>query len=95
MEGDGECERVRERERLKQRDSHNIREILRVNKLMLLLTKEHQDSADPLHGVEDVAEQKDRAQDGKELPCGSDNGAGERAEVHHSHEDEGLREEEE
>lgn len=62
---------------------------------MLLLTKEHQDSADPLHGVEDVAEQKDRAQDGKELPCGSDNGAGERAEVHHSHEDEGLREEEE
>lgn len=53
-------------------------------------TKEHQDSADPLHGVEDVAEQKDRAQDGKELPCGSDDGAGERAEVHHSHEDEGL-----
>lgn len=54
------------------------------------LTEEDQDGADPLHGGHDVPEQEDGAEDGEELPGGGDDGAGQRPEVHHRHEDEGL-----
>lgn len=56
----------------------------------LSLTEEDQDGANPLHRTHDVAKQKHRAEDGEELPCGGDNGAGQRPEVHHRHKDEGL-----
>lgn len=56
----------------------------------LTLTKEHQDGAKPLHHTHDVAKQNNGAEDGKELPRGGDDGAGQRAKIHHRHEDEGL-----
>lgn len=57
-----------------------------------MLTKEDQNSSAPLHGTYDVAKQNDRAQDGEELPCCRDDGAGKRSKVHDRHEDEGLLE---
>lgn len=65
------------------------KEVFRVSPL--LLTKEHQERADPLHGTDDIAEQKDGTEDGEELPRGGDDRTGERTKVHHCHEDEGLR----
>lgn len=53
-------------------------------------TEEHEDGARPLHRTHDVAEQKNRAKDGEELPGGGDDGAGQRPKIHHRHEDEGL-----
>lgn len=54
------------------------------------LTEEHQDGADPLHRTHYIAEQKNGAEDGEELPRGGDDGAGQRPKVHHRHKDEGL-----
>lgn len=54
-------------------------------------TKEYQDGANPLHLSHDVAKQNNGTKDGEELPCGGDDGAGQRPEVHHSHEDKGLQ----
>lgn len=56
------------------------------------LTEEDQDGADPLHRTHDIAKQNNRAEDGEELPGGGDDGAGQRSEVHHRHEDERLAE---
>lgn len=39
-------------------------------------TEEDQDCAHPLYGTDDVAKQNDRAEDGEELACGGDDGAG-------------------
>lgn len=54
------------------------------------LTEEDQHGAHPLQGGYDVPKQDDGAQDGEELPGGGDDGAGQRPEAHHRHEDEGL-----
>lgn len=55
------------------------------------LTKEHEDGAEPLHRTQDVSEQNDRTEDREELPSGGDDGAGQRPEVHHRHENKRLR----
>lgn len=60
----------------------------------LTLTEENQDGADPLHRTHHVTKENDGAEDGEELPGGGDDGAGQRPEVDHRHEDEGLEEEE-
>lgn len=54
------------------------------------LTQEDQHGAEPLQRGHDVPKQDDGAQDGEELPGGGDDGAGQRPEAHHRHEDEGL-----
>lgn len=55
-----------------------------------ILTEEDQDGADPLHRTHDIPEENNRAEDGEELPGSGDDGAGQRPEVHHRHEDERL-----
>lgn len=55
------------------------------------LTQENKDGSQPLQRCNDVPKQQHRAQDGKELPCCRDDGAGEGPEIHNSHKDEGLK----
>lgn len=59
-------------------------------KCKLTLTEEDQDGAGPLQSAHGVAKQKNWAEDGEELPCGCDDGAGQRSKVDHSQENEGL-----
>lgn len=54
------------------------------------LTEEDQGGAGPLQRTHGVAKQQHRAQDGEELPCGCDDGAGQGSEVDHGQENEGL-----
>lgn len=56
------------------------------------LTQENEDSSKPLQGCDDVPKQQHRAQDGEELSCCRDDGAGEGPEMHNRHKDEGLKE---
>lgn len=56
----------------------------------LTLTEEDQNGAGPLQRSHGVAEQQNRAEDGEELPCGCDDGAGQGSKVDHSQENEGL-----
>lgn len=53
-------------------------------------TEEDQNGAGPLQRTHGVAKQKNRAEDGEELPCGCDDGAGQGSKVDHSQENEGL-----
>lgn len=56
----------------------------------LTLTEEDQNSSGPLQRTHGVAKQKNRAEDGEELPCGCDDGAGQGSKVDHSQKNEGL-----
>lgn len=51
---------------------------------------EDEGGAEPLAVGEHVAEEDDGAEDGEELPGGGSDGAGQRAELGHAHEDEVL-----
>lgn len=66
------------------------REHNRVLKPEFILTEEHQGGSNPLQWTHDVAEQNNGAEDGEELPCSGDDGAGQGPKVDHRHEDEGL-----
>lgn len=54
------------------------------------LTEEDQNGSGPLQRTHGVAKQKNRAEDGEELPCGRDDGARQGSKVDHSQENEGL-----
>ena len=62
--------------------------------LFLKRTCEDERGTDPLPLRERVAEDDDGGQHGEELPGGGDDGAGQRPEVAHAHEDEILKDEE-
>ena len=53
-------------------------------------TCKNQSSSQPLPGDKAVAKEDDRCKDSEELPCGSDDGAGEGAKVTYAKEDEEL-----
>lgn len=72
------------------REWRTVQSMFDADKQDSTLTKEDEHGADPLQGGHDVPKQDDWAQDGEELPGGGDDGAGQRPEAHHRHEDKGL-----